>query len=49
MFPVGLHKVLVFNLTKSTEAYEKLVGHSAGAAAAAARAAQLDVLDGTTT
>ena len=40
MFPVGLGQIFGHNLQKSTVAYEKLVGHSAGAAAAAANAAQ---------
>jgi hypothetical protein len=40
MFPFGLGQILGRNLSKSTEAYEKLVGHSAGAAATAANVAQ---------
>ena len=33
MFPVGLATILEHNVQKSTEAYEKLIGHSAGMAA----------------
>jgi hypothetical protein len=33
MFPVGLVTILEHNVQKSTEAYEKLIGHSAGMAA----------------
>jgi hypothetical protein len=33
MFPMGLATILEHNVQKSTEAYEKLIGHSAGMAA----------------
>jgi hypothetical protein len=40
MFPIGLGQILRHNLAKSTQSYEGLVGHNAGAAAAEANAEQ---------
>eukprot|EP01052_Picozoa_sp_SAG31_P022658 SAG31_NODE_1813_length_7211_cov_9.203600_5_plen_129_part_00 len=42
MFPIGLYWILQYNLTKSSNAYEKLIGDSVGAGATAARNSQLD-------
>ena len=37
-------KILSYNLSKSTEAYQTLIGHSVGTAAAAAYAANLKIV-----
>jgi hypothetical protein len=36
MFPIGLEWIIGYNLTKSTAAYERLIGESVGATVAAA-------------